>query len=107
MLRMQKDPVHFRLHDTVLGIPRTAYPNGYYSTRNRKEIAMLRRLAQTPRVDEVEELPGQVETTPKLGVEEMGWHELRLLGRKLEVYKVGMTRSQLIPAIIAAHLERG
>lgn len=106
MLRMRKEPVYFEVPDgvTIVGIPRHAYRNGVFGTRSVPQIAMLRRLVTAGRIKEVEAPPPVVKPVT-YGVEEMTWTALRDEGRILGIYKVGMKRSELIPAIIAKKKE--
>ena len=101
MLRMRKEPVYFEVPPsmTIVGIPRHAYQSGTFGTRSVPQIAMLRRLVRAGRVKETS-APPIVVAPVTFGVEEKTWTELRKIGRDMGLYKVGMTRSQLIQAII-------
>lgn len=105
--RMRKEPVHFEIpvEITIFGIPKRSYQNGTFSTRNVKQIAMLRRLVKASRIKEVDALPPVV-VPVTYGVEEKTWTELRKMGRDMDLYKVGMPRSQLIQAIIKRKREK-
>lgn len=107
MLRMRKEPVFFEVPEgeTIVGIPRHAYKDGVFGTRSVPQIAMLRRLVTAGRIKEVDAPPVVVKPVT-YGVEEKSWHELRRMGMELGIYKVGMKRSELIPAIIAKKKEQ-
>lgn len=105
---LQKEPVYFKIFGSVMGIPHSAADQPYYETRKKTEIAMLRRLPP----NRVIELPGPQEDdpppesleaqVPAIPIEELGWRELCDVGMGLNVFKVGMTKSDLIGAILSA-----
>ena len=95
MLGFKKEPVEFRIKKPVMGIGRSRYPDGILSTKSVKEIAMLRHLPD----NHVEEI---VEVEEGEDLSDLPWEVLMQRSRKAEVYKVGMTRDEVVEALQGA-----
>jgi len=102
-----KEPVIFKINKPIMGVDRRSYKNGYYKTRNISQIATLRRIAKvSDRCEEVESYEMETATVvPDKPIGDMIWSELVDMGINMEVFKVGMTKSELIEKIMEARDE--
>jgi hypothetical protein len=91
-----KKPVKFRIHKLLYGISREYYRDGILTTKDRQLIAQLRRLPK----DHCEEIaPELVQAVVEDATIPEKWSELKRVGFEKGLYKVGMTRAQLLEAL--------
>lgn len=90
---------HFKIHSPIMGVPRSAYLSGVFPTRDKKLIAMLRRLPDYRAEEILENEPvNDADMAPgDLGA--MSWHEIQKLGAEKGVLKVGMSRVDIENAL--------
>jgi len=86
----------FKIKSPIMGVPRSAYQSGIFPTRDKKLIAMLRRLPDY-RVEEVVDHPGPTE----IDYSDKTWHEIQKLGAEAGVLKTGMGREEIEAALRA------
>jgi len=97
MLGFYKEPVEFTIKKPVMGIGRSRYQNGILKSRDKKEIAMLRRLPD----NHVEEVGVPVVDASMNSDELAGlsWHEIQKMGAEKGILRTGMDREAIEQAI--------
>lgn len=106
------NPVKFKIHGTLMGVPSSRIVDGIYETRKLTEIAMLRRLPPS----RAEEITGdivmatpieQVVASASEPIEEKSWSELMQLATDAGFYYVGMKKVDVIAGLKALQAREG
>lgn len=93
MFGLRRNPVEFQIHKSVSGIARSRYPSGILSTRNNREISMLKRLANT-HAEEI--VYTEVEVIVDEVIEDLPFETIKKRVLKLDKWFFGITKDEMI-----------
>ena len=99
----------FKIKGPIMGVPRSAHQSGTLKTRDKKLIAMLRRLPPN-RAEEVlkqeatlngksDRLEGAIFDELTIELSDLTWHQIQKLGAEKGVLKTGMDRPAIEEAL--------